>query len=250
MGSKTRGRSTSDHQDGRVSISRRVRALGQATVQLGIWSLALPARNSDVCRPGLLARLCPCAVSYGKDRSTSVVRVMLGALLGVGFLVASAASAAAHTALEASSPKDGGRLGVAPSQLVLKFTEPILSTGARVVVQGPDGRRYESGVAQVAGDTLTQPVNPLGPAGRYLVESRIVARDGHPLTAGMRFTLTMPGPAAGGARAVARPAPLAAVSASPAGQAPPWAPWIAAVAALIFVSGTVVFGRRVTRDLD
>ena len=189
-------------------------------------------------------------MSDAARRMTGAVRLVLGALVGAGLVVASAPPAAAHTALEASSPKDGGRIDRAPTELLMDFTYPILTTGYNIVVQGPDGRQYQSGAPQIVDDKLTQPLKPLGPAGLYQVKFRIVANDGHPLNSAMKFTLTKPGPAAGGAMAASRPDPLAAVPTSTVRDAPPWAPWTGGALAVIFISGAVLFGRRVTRGLD
>jgi copper resistance protein C len=188
-------------------------------------------------------------VSYGTDRSTRAVRIIGGAIISAALVVASAPPAAAHTALEASSPKDGGTIAAAPSKLVLKFTEPILTVGYRLVVLGPDDRAYQTVAPQIVDDKLTQQLKPLGPAGEYKVEFRVVAADGHPLTSEMRFTLTKPGPAAGGSKAVVTAAPLYAASNS-VNNAPPWAPWIGSAVVVILASGAVLFGRRATRGLD
>lgn len=189
----------------------------------------------------------------GTGRS-AVARVLTGAILGVVvsalILVGWSLPAGAHTALKATSPRDGGRIAAAPERLLLEFTAPVLSIGDRVVVVGPDGGQYQAGGVLVTGrNKLAQPLKPLGPPGEYKVEFRVVAYDGHPLTGGMRFTLTRPGPAAGGSAAVVRPAPLAAVS-TDVNNAPWWAAWVAGVLGVLVVSGAAVFGRRVTRDLD
>jgi methionine-rich copper-binding protein CopC len=168
------------------------------------------------------------------------------------FFVFSAAPVWAHTALEASSPKDEGKVGVAPARVTLKFTEPILNTGARVVVQGPDGRSYRAGAAQIAGDELIQPLAPLGPVGVYRVRFRVVAIDGHPQSGGMSFALTRPGPAVGGVQADDRSVPLVPVrsTAGSVNNAPAYAPWIGGVLGALLLSGAIWFGRRTTRDLD
>jgi methionine-rich copper-binding protein CopC len=189
------------------------------------------------------------------DRFIGVVAWLVGVaavVLTVFFLALPAAPVAAHTALEASSPKAGGKIGVAPAQLVLKFTEPIMNTGSRVEVQDPDGRTYQAGPARIAGDQLTQSLAPLGPAGQYQVRIRVVAADGHPLITGMRFTLTKPGPAAGGAKADDRPIALAPVysTSGSVNNAPTWAPWLGGAFAVVLMSGAVLFGRRATRGLD
>lgn len=187
-------------------------------------------------------------MSYGTDRSTGAARMIVGAIASAAFVVTSAAPAAAHTALRASSPKDGGEIDKAPSELLLEFTEPIRKVGFRLVVQGPDARQYQAGAPQISGDTLAQPLKQLGPTGEYRAEFRIVSADGHPVTGEIRFMLTKPGPAAGGAKAV-KPAPLVSVSANSLNNAPPWASWIGAAAVVILASGAVLFGRRVTHGL-
>lgn len=196
---------------------------------------------------------------YGTGRSAGGAAWIAGVLIDLAavvltavFFVFPAAPVWAHTALEASSPKAEGKVGVAPARVVLKFTEPILTTGFRVVAQGPDGRDYQGGTAQVAGNQLTQPLQPLGPAGKYRVNFRVVAADGHPLSGGMSFTLTKAGPASGGTKAVDQNIPLAPVysTSGSANNAPPWAPWIVGVLAVMVLSGAVLFGRRTTRDLD
>ncbi|MGH3392604.1 MAG: copper resistance CopC family protein [Actinomadura sp.] len=175
--------------------------------------------------------------------------MIAGAIAAAALVITSAMPAAAHTALRASSPKDGGKIDVAPSELLLEFSEPIRKSGFRLVVQGPDDSEYQAGAPRISGDTLTQPLKQLGPTGEYRVEFRIVSADGHPLTGGIRFTLTKPGPAAGGIKAVP-PAPLVSVSASSLSNAPSWAWSIGAAAVVILTSGAVLFGRRVTRGLD
>jgi methionine-rich copper-binding protein CopC len=181
-----------------------------------------------------------------------VLRVIAGAIasaiIGAALLVGWPSPAGAQSYLTASSPKDGSRVDVAPSQVVMQFTQPILATGYRVVVLGPNHSiAYQALGAQIAGDKLTQPLKPLGAPGEYRVEFRVVAADEHPLTGELRFTLTKPGPAAGGANA--RPAPFVAAATS-VDNARPWEWWTVGVLALLLVTGAVMFGWRVTRDLD
>lgn len=188
-----------------------------------------------------------CTVSSA--RLIGAIRIVAAAVVSAAFVFASAPTASAHTALDASSPQDGSNIDASPSQLVLHFASPILSVGDRIVVQGPDGQEYQTGKSQIVDSTVTQPLRPLGPTGVYQVAIRVVADDGHPNDFEMRFTLTKPGPAAGGANAVVvPPAPLAQVG-STANNAPSWAPWIPAAAVLIFASGAVLLGRRATHDL-
>lgn len=188
-------------------------------------------------------------MSYGTGRPSGVVRVIVGVVVAVAFLVGSAVPADAHTALESSSPPDGSTLAVAPTEIVMEFSEPILAVGSLVVVLGAGGIAYQAGAAQIAGDRLTQPLKPLDAPGEYRVGFRVVADDGHPLTGEIRFALTAPVPAAGGAPALTGPPSLAPVSNS-VHDAPPWEPWTAAVLTVLLVLGAALFGWRATHDLD
>jgi methionine-rich copper-binding protein CopC len=180
-----------------------------------------------------------------------VLRLVAVAIVGIVLVLATAPSAAAHTALKATSPQDGSKIDRAPSELLLEFTLPILTIGYHVVVLGPDGREYERGKPLIVDNKLTQQLKPLGPAGDYRVVFRVVASDGHPQSFGIHFTLTKPGPAAGGAKAVvgltALPPPG---SVSSANNAPAWASSVAGAVALVLLSGAVLIGRRATHGLD
>lgn len=190
-------------------------------------------------------------MSYGRRPATGMVRILAVVLVCVVFVLMSVSFADAHTALEATSPQDGSRLDRAPSQLVLEFSLPIRNIGYSVVVLGPDNHAYQAGKPQIVDNRLTQPLTPLGPAGQYRVGFRVVASDGHPQAFGITFTLTRPGPGAGGAAAVAGLTPLPPPgSAIAADNAPLWATVIAVVGVLALVSGSVLIGRRATDGLD
>lgn len=187
-------------------------------------------------------------MTYGTGGQSGVVRVIVGAIASAAILVGSAAPAAAQAYLKASSPEDGGKISVAPSQVVMEFTTSIRAVGYRVVVLGPTRTiAYQQVAAQIAGDKLIQPLRPLGPPGEYRVEFRVVSAGGLPLTGELRFTLTKPGPAAGGA--AARNAPFVPASSS-VNDARPWEPWTVGALLALVVTGAVLFGWRVTRDLD
>lgn len=189
-------------------------------------------------------------MSHGRSRLTTRIRILAVAIVSIVFVLVSAPYVSAHTALRATSPQDGSRIDRAPSQILLEFTLPIQNIGYRVVVLGPDGHEYQAGNPVIVDNRLAQPLKPLGPVGDYRVGFRVVAADGHPQTFGIRFTLTKPGPAAGGAAAVsgltALPPPD---SAGAANNAPLWATLIAAVGALALMSGAVMIGRRATHGL-
>jgi methionine-rich copper-binding protein CopC len=126
-----------------------------------------------------------------------------------------AAPAAAHNYLVSTTPKADATIASAPGEVQLVFNDVVRNTGSAVVVKGPDGRRWESGPAEIIGDKVTQPLEPLGPAGRYEIEYRVVSADGHPVTGTLGFELSAPGP--GGAAA----APQAAASGTAAATTTP-----------------------------
>jgi methionine-rich copper-binding protein CopC len=191
-------------------------------------------------------------VAYGTGRLTGVISVTVGAIafaiVSAAFLVGATVPAAAQSYLRGSSPEDGGKIDVAPSQVLLEFTQPIRTTGYRIVVLGPTRTvTYQQLAAQITGDKLTQPLRPLGPPGEYQVEFRVVAADGLPMTGELRFTLTKPGPAEGGAAARNAPYVTAATDVT---DTRPWEVWTAGTLAVLLVIGAALFGWRVTRDLD
>ncbi|HEY7263225.1 MAG TPA: copper resistance CopC family protein [Trebonia sp.] len=179
--------------------------------------------------------------------SVAVGAIAFAIVSGV-FLVGVAVPAAAQSYLSGSSPADGGKIDVAPSQVILEFTQPIRTTGYRVVVLGPTRTvAYQQLAAQITGDKLTQPLRPLGPPGEYQVEYRAVSADGLVLTGELRFTLTRPGPAQGGAAARNGPYITALTTVN---DTRPWEVWTAGTLAVLLVIGAVLFGWRVTHDLD
>jgi hypothetical protein len=111
-------------------------------------------------------------------------------------------------------------------------------------VIGPDGSAWQAGEPRVEGADVTMALRPLGPAGRYEVQYRVVSSDGHPVEGVVAFTLTAPGTGT----ATPPPSALAAPSAAPAeggGGGPPVWPWIAG--AVVLVAAGVVLALRLGR---
>lgn len=148
-------------------------------------------------------------------------RVRSGAIV-VGLAMASLAASApavAHDALVSSDPPDGAVLAVAPTQVVLVFSDAQAEIGAEVVVTGADGQAWSDGVAQVAGTTVTQPLAGAMPNGAYTVTWRSVAGDGHPVTGTLGFTVDAPAPPV-----TATPTPTATAAPTPSEAAMPRTP--------------------------
>ncbi|WP_085914773.1 MULTISPECIES: copper resistance CopC family protein [Pseudonocardia] len=177
-------------------------------------------------------------------RVTLVLPVVLVALL------LGAAPAWAHTELESSTPAENAEVAQAPSEISLTFSEDVSAGTAEITVRGPDGADRVGGPATEDAGTLTVPLEPLGVAGTYTIEYRVVSDDGHPVAGTVPFTLTRPGPA--GAAANSAPAPSAVPPATPApaaaegaddgaGGAPVW-PWV--LLAVVVLGGGVALALR------
>ena len=136
-------------------------------------------------------------------RTAAVLAVVLFGLLGT------APASSAHAQLESSDPADGARLAAAPERVSLVFGEPVDAGFAQVSVRGPDGRsHWEAGPAQVSGERVTAPLRELGPAGRYVINYRVLSVDGHPVSGTIVFGLAQAGdgtPVAGGGTAAGAP---------------------------------------------
>jgi methionine-rich copper-binding protein CopC len=168
-------------------------------------------------------------------------------LAGLALLLA-ASPALAHTRLVSSDPADGAGLDTAPSSVALTFNDDVATEFATITVVGPDGAEWQAGEVTGTDGTLSVPVRPLGPAGRYEIGYRVVSDDGHPITGRVAFTLTTPGPGA------SAPTTAAAVPAEgtpaesepvdgPAGM-PAW-PWVLGV--VVLVGGGVIAALRLGR---
>ena len=139
-----------------------------------------------------------------------------GALAAV---VTSADPASAHASLVTATPADGATLTSAPSQVVLRFDDPISTSFATLVVTGPDGHDVTTGRPSVSGSTLTGNLEGALPPGAYRTAFRVVSDDGHPVTGQLRFTLRLPAGAAPSASTPAGPG-SSAVPPTPTAAAP------------------------------
>lgn len=121
---------------------------------------------------------------------------MLATLLGAG-------TAAAHSAVIASTPDNGAQIATAPERVSLQFNEALQEKFASLTVVGPDGNLWSKGDPTIQGDTASVPLEGLGPVGEYTIAFRVTSADGHPVSGTRVFTLTqegtgVPGPKAGG----------------------------------------------------
>ncbi len=116
----------------------------------------------------------------------------MGGLLGIAGLLAMAFAgpAAAHAVLESTSPVSGTTLAAAPRFVALTFDEPPQQQFSTIHVTGPDGQRKDSGSRVFRGAVLTVQLVGSAPAGRYVVDWRVVSDDGHPVSGQYSFSVS------------------------------------------------------------
>ena len=161
-------------------------------------------------------------------------------------LVVAAGPASAHDVLTGTAPGNGTSVATTPSSVVLTFEEPAIAMGTRIVVTGPSGE-IQQGSPALVDNTVTQPLQPGAPAGRYAVEWRVTSADGHPVSGAFTFTAR----AAGTGDPVAAASPAAGTAPVPTSGAGAAWPWILAVVLLSFVVvGAIALGRRAVGERE
>jgi copper transport protein len=118
---------------------------------------------------------------YSRRVLTVAVAVLLGLALGA---TVRPSPAAAHADLVGTAPANGERLAVAPTQILLRFTEPVFPAADGVVLLDAAGARLSREPARVVDGSPRDVVLPV-PAGLadgvYTVSWRVVSADSHPI---------------------------------------------------------------------
>lgn len=179
-------------------------------------------------------------------------RLVLVALLVVIGVFGGITPASAHATLESSSPEQGASLSTPPREAKLTFNEAVTLPANPISVSGPDGAAWEVGPVTVAGQTVTAPVTPTGPAGACALTYKVVADDGDQVTGTIRFTMTVAasppsGPAATSPPPAALPAatPESAPAPPASGGTPAWV-WVL-LAAIVIVAALAALAARSRR---
>lgn len=159
-------------------------------------------------------------------------------------LVLGAGPAHAHDVLVSAQPAPGSTVETAPDQVRLIFDDPVESGFTDVEVVGPGNTYWAGGPPTIQGNTVSAPLDPLGPRGTYTIRYQIVSDDGHPVTGQLTFALAATGtghPASGpvGGRVASAQVAAAATAESPE---PAWL-WLAG-AAVIAIVFALLLARR------
>lgn len=106
-------------------------------------------------------------------------------------VVIPASGAVGHAGLVSTNPEDGASLEVAPEEVVLTFSEELLSDLVEVsVLDGNDNPVVATEIPQTPppGTDVKVPWPGDLPPGEYSVAFRVVSADGHPVTGRISFS--------------------------------------------------------------
>jgi len=147
--------------------------------------------------------------------------------LSAGVLLILPSLLLAHARLSGSEPADGAVIELAPAELLLRFSEPVRPASLWLVDLSGDRPESSLDATTQARELRVSLPDPL-PAGRYSLNWRVLASDGHVVSGSLAFTVTTESRPAGAAAAApgdllpqASPAPVpAGVSEDDAGAGP------------------------------
>jgi methionine-rich copper-binding protein CopC len=112
--------------------------------------------------------------------------------LSLAFLISTAVSAQAHTALVSSNPADKSTVQSMPTDISLTFNEDLMTLGGKQVSKFSvhDSKHHELKLSpfRVSGGTITATIKETGAtAGTYKIYYRVISADGHPVSGIISF---------------------------------------------------------------
>ena len=119
------------------------------------------------------------------------MRWLVSIVAAVLLVVMPVSGAAGHAGLAFSNPEDGATLDVAPEEVVLTFTEELLTDLVEIsVLDAQDNPVVVTEVPQTPppGTDVKVPWPADLPPGDYSVAFRVVSADGHPVTGRVTFS--------------------------------------------------------------
>ncbi|MCW3000952.1 MAG: copper resistance protein CopC, partial [Conexibacter sp.] len=118
--------------------------------------------------------------------------------IAVALVLALPASALAHATLEATTPARGAVAPTEPSQVVLRFDEPVEGNFGAVRVFDARGDRVDDGKVVHPGgrgSLLAVGLRPELPQGTFTATYRVISADSHPVSGGFVFSVGKTGAA-------------------------------------------------------
>ncbi|WP_104043279.1 copper resistance CopC family protein [Arthrobacter sp. ZGTC412] len=189
----------------------------------------------------------------------SIRRHLLSFVLG-SFVFAAAAlglagPAAAHDAVESSTPAEGASVAVPPEQVTVTFSNNPLGIGSSFSIKDASGAEWADGPVEIVDNVASQKLKAGGPDGQYTVAWRVVSSDSHPIEGTFTFTASAAAEGAGPAASqtagatvpgmgTAEPGVTAAPETVGSGEPFQWSIVIFAAAAVGLLATLAILARR------
>ncbi|WP_229074551.1 copper resistance protein CopC [Actinoplanes sp. DH11] len=118
--------------------------------------------------------------------------MLLFLLVLAGALAVIPRPALAHAATVGSTPAPGSVVGSSPTEVLVRFSEPVSPVTGQIQVIAPDGERINA-TPVVEGTVLRIPVRKANrPLGTYLISFRVISADSHPVGGAVTFSVGAP----------------------------------------------------------
>jgi copper transport protein len=120
------------------------------------------------------------------------VRLLVGLVVPLAWLVIGAAPAWAHADLVATDPANGAHLDRSPSEVTLRFSQPVTPVSGGIRLLDTRGRQVGAAPAALVPGKPEQvrlPVSATLPDGYYVLAWRVVSLDSHPVGGALTFSV-------------------------------------------------------------
>ena len=133
----------------------------------------------------------------GRRRRGPAVLLLLAVLAA---FLALPAAAGAHAVLLSSEPTAGAVLQTQPTEVLLRFNEPVEAAGGSIIVAAGDGSRVDRGEVERldGGHSVRTALQGDLADGSYSVAWRVTSADAHVIQGSFVFSVGRPGPTYGG----------------------------------------------------
>lgn len=121
-----------------------------------------------------------------------IPRILVTAFAALILALGLAVPAHAHASLLGTDPAEGAVLATSPTQLTLRFDEPISLPDKAIQLFDAAGAAVPANAA--ASDTTVTVTVPDELAGSYLLAWRVISADGHPVAGSLNFAVGAPSP--------------------------------------------------------
>lgn len=180
--------SVTDVDEGRIALAHEWPHLGLVLGTVLLWLLSLDESGAPPAWLAWLRRPRPVHPGPG----LRVVSRVAAALAMTAAFVLLASPASAHAVLEQSTPRPDSVLTAAPTEVTLRYDEPVTLLADSLRVYGPNGQRVDRGdVGHPAKhtDEVRVSLGSTAPQGTYLVSWRVVSADSHPVSGAFTYSV-------------------------------------------------------------